>query len=95
MKKAILVGSIFAAQIMLAPALAAPSAPSGSYNRTCKGIQVSTYSNGSRNIDRLSASCRDSQGRWINTHLDDYRFCNPGIIVNDNGNLQCIKYVAR
>ncbi|AFZ01157.1 hypothetical protein [Calothrix sp. PCC 6303] len=92
MKKAVLVGSIFAAQIIFAPAFAIPS---GSYIQTCKGIQESTYSEGSRKIDRLSASCQDLQGRWVNTHLDNYRLCNPGIIVNNNGNLQCRKYVTR
>jgi hypothetical protein len=92
MKKAILVGSVFAAQIVFAPAFAIPA---GSYTRTCRGIEESRYYNGGRYVGRLSASCQDLQGRWVNTYLDDYRYCNPGIIVNNNGNLQCRKYVTR
>ncbi|MCC5635831.1 hypothetical protein LC593_08170 [Nostoc sp. CHAB 5844] len=67
MKKVILVGSLFAAQIVFAPAFAAPA---GSYTRTCTGIEESRYYNGRQYIDRLSALCQDLQGRWVNTYLD-------------------------
>ncbi|MHC0066149.1 hypothetical protein ACWATR_25105 [Nostoc sp. UIC 10890] len=88
MKQVILVCSLFAAQIVLAPAFAAPA---GSYTRTCRGIEESRYNNGGQYIDRLSASCQDRRGRWVNTYLDNYRSCKARTIINNNGQLQCKK----
>lgn len=87
MKPVILVSSLFAAQIVFAPAFAFPR---GSYTESCIGIQESRYPNGSGGYtDRLSAQCRDRQGRVVNAYLDNYRACQRGTITNDDGRLIC------
>lgn len=59
---------------------AAQSRPSGSYQQTCRDIGV----NGSG----LHATCKDSNGNWQSTGLEDYQNCSSEI-VNDNGTLRC------
>lgn len=56
------------------------SLPPGSYTKTCKSI--------SRNLDGLTALCRNRAGRWIKTYLDHFSECRGGI-VNDDGTLRC------
>jgi CVNH domain len=56
--------------------------PNGSYIQSCKEIHA--------NGDDLHARCQTGDGGWHNTKLDDYNKCH-GDIVNDNGNLHCIK----
>ena len=58
----------------------AQSAPPGSYQQTCRSIQV-------RN-DVLTASCEDTSGNWRNTPLYNFGRCR-GDIANDDGNLRC------
>src|SRR5438270_43418 len=58
----------------------AQSVPSGSYQQTCKNIDV-------RN-DVLEANCQDTDGKWEATQLRDYRSCGSDI-MNDNGALRC------
>lgn len=87
MKPVILVSSLFAAQIVFAPAFAA--IPRGSYTRSCIGIVESRYPNGRGYTDRLSAQCRDRQGRTVNAFLDNYGSCVPGTVTNEDGQLRC------
>jgi hypothetical protein len=56
--------------------------PRGSYTQTCRDIQVNGYS--------LRARCQTSDGRWLDTSLDDYNQC-VGEIVNDEGHLECTR----
>jgi hypothetical protein len=53
----------------------------GSYTQTCKDIK----SHG----DDLEARCKNVNGDWNNSKLDDYRKCK-GQIINDDGNLRCV-----
>lgn len=55
-------------------------APSGSYERTCRGINFDG--------DLLTASCRTASGYWKNTYLSNADDCD-GNIVNNNGQLEC------
>jgi hypothetical protein len=79
MKRIILVCSLFASQMIFTPALA--SSPTGSYTQSCRNIQQ-------RGRD-LVAQCKDANGRWVSTTLDDYISCRPGKIDNVNGRLFC------
>lgn len=54
--------------------------PRGSYSQTCRDVRVQG--------DRLRARCETSDGRWIDTTLDDLDRC-VGDIVNDEGHLEC------
>ncbi|HLW53992.1 MAG TPA: CVNH domain-containing protein [Candidatus Angelobacter sp.] len=57
-------------------------APIGTpYTQTCKDIR----SHG----DDLEARCKNVNGDWQNTKLDDYRKCH-GQIVNQDGALRCV-----
>ncbi len=56
------------------------SNPSGSYQSTCKNIEVRG--------DVLVANCQDQDGKWEATQLRDYRSCGSDI-MNDNGALRC------
>ena len=58
----------------------AQSVPSGSYQSSCKNIDVRG--------EVLSANCQDADGKWEATLLRDYRSCGSDI-VNDNGALRC------
>jgi hypothetical protein len=58
----------------------AQSVPTGSYQQTCKNVDV-------RN-DVLIANCQDMDGKWEATQLRDYRSCGSDI-MNDNGALRC------
>jgi hypothetical protein len=58
----------------------AQSVPSGSYQSSCKNIDVRG--------EVLSANCQDADGKWEATLLRDYRGCGSDI-VNDNGALRC------
>ncbi len=58
----------------------AQSVPSGSYQSSCKNIDVRG--------EVLSANCQDVDGKWEATLLRDYRSCGSDI-VNDNGALRC------
>jgi CVNH domain len=58
----------------------AQSVPSGSYQQTCKNIDVLN--------DVLTANCQDRDGKWEATQLRDYRSCGSDI-MNDNGALRC------
>lgn len=58
----------------------AQSVPSGSYQQSCKNVDVRG--------DVLTANCQDADGRMEATQLRDYRSCGSDI-VNDNGALRC------
>ncbi|HEY7404638.1 MAG TPA: CVNH domain-containing protein [Candidatus Angelobacter sp.] len=58
----------------------AQSFPSGSFQQTCKNVDVRG--------DVLVANCQDTDGKWEATQLRDYRSCGSDI-VNDNGALRC------
>lgn len=59
---------------------AAQTSPSGSYQQSCRNIGV----NGST----LYASCKNSNGEWQSTQLQDFQRC-AGEIGNNNGTLRC------
>jgi len=54
--------------------------PRGSYRDTCRNVDVEGYT--------LQAECRDQNGRWRYTELQNYRSCR-GDIFNFNGMLRC------
>jgi hypothetical protein len=58
----------------------AQSVPSGSYQQSCKNIDVRD--------EVLTANCQDTDGKWEATQLRDYRSCGSDI-MNDNGALRC------
>src|ERR1700681_4126685 len=58
----------------------AQSAPSGSYQQTCRDIGVRG--------DVLTARCQDTDGYWRTAQMRDISYCN-GDITNDNGALRC------
>jgi CVNH domain len=58
----------------------AQRAPGGSYQQTCRDINVRGSS--------LNATCKDEGGNWRSTQLSDFQRCS-GEIQNLNGNLQC------
>lgn len=60
--------------------------PRGSYSQTCRDIQVQG--------DRLRARCETSDGRWLDTTLEDSDRC-VGDIVNDEGRLECTRRGGR
>ncbi len=60
--------------------LAQGELPYGTYRQTCRNI--------SYNGTRLSAKCQKVDGGWRNTSLD-YRNCQGGQVINENGNLRC------
>jgi hypothetical protein len=62
------------------PALPAHAAPPGTYLRTCNAVR-------DEGPGRMSAQCRDVNGRYRFSGLD-YRGCR-GDIGNDNGRLVC------
>ena len=70
---------IFLAALAM-PAPAAAQRPGGSYQQTCRNIDVRGSS--------LRAECRDANGGWHRTEMSDYRRCG-GDIQNINGNLEC------
>jgi hypothetical protein len=37
----------------------------------------------------LLATCKDTNGSWVNTRLSDYVGCKPGTIDNVDGQLLC------
>ncbi len=83
MKQVILVCSLFAAQIMIMPAFAAPA---GSYTETCNNI------NARINLDRssiLTADCLNLAKRRVSAKLINYHTCKQGTIFNSNGKLKC------
>lgn len=63
----------------------AQSIPPGSYQQTCKNIDM-------RN-DVLSANCQDSGGHWQSALLRDVGNCRSDII-NDDGALRCSRGVG-
>ncbi|AKG21670.1 hypothetical protein [Calothrix sp. 336/3] len=83
MKKIILVSSLFAAQMLLLPAFAAPT---GSYTQSCRNIKTNIRPGLE---PTLEAECLDKRGQWKYTRLVGYRSCNA--IDNDNGRLVCRK----
>jgi hypothetical protein len=58
----------------------AQSAPSGSYQQTCKDIGVRG--------DVLTARCQDTGGNWRDAQMRDISYCN-GDITNEDGALRC------
>lgn len=58
----------------------AQSVPSGSYQQSCKNLDVRD--------GVLVANCQDSDGKWEATQLRDFESCG-GDIMNDNGALRC------
>ncbi|WP_414621452.1 hypothetical protein [Calothrix sp. CCY 0018] len=58
MKKVILVSSLFAAQMLLLPAFAAPA---GSYTQSCRNIKVTNVRPGLE--PTLEAECLDKRGQ--------------------------------
>jgi len=67
--------------LFAATANAAP-APDGSYQQSCRNFAAS------RGV--LSAECKNRNGDWGSTQLDEYRRCS-GDISNNNGQLTCQK----
>ena len=63
----------------------AQSIPPGSYQQTCKNIDM-------RN-DVLAANCQDSSGHWQSVLLRDVGSCRSDII-NDDGALRCSRGVG-
>jgi hypothetical protein len=59
---------------------AAQNIPPGSYQQTCRNIQVRG--------DHLNAECQTRDGSWRGTSLNDIDRCS-GEIANDDGNLVC------
>ncbi|HET9837884.1 MAG TPA: CVNH domain-containing protein, partial [Candidatus Angelobacter sp.] len=68
------------ALVFMATAASAQQAPYGSYQQTCRHIEV----RGSV----LYAECKDADNHWRSTSLGDYQYCR-GEIQNIGGNLQC------
>ena len=58
----------------------AQSVPSGSYQQSCKNVDVRD--------GVLTANCQDTEGKWEATQLRDFQSCG-GDIMNDNGALRC------
>ncbi len=56
--------------------------PSGSFVQTCRNAYVRG--------DNLRAMCQDRDGRWVWSELHEWDDCRGGI-VNDNGNLRCVR----
>lgn len=56
------------------------NSPPGDYLQSCRNV----YTQG----DRLFAECRERDGDWRQTSLDDFNRCD-GEIINDNGKLVC------
>ena len=56
--------------------------PAGSYSQSCRNVYVRG--------DNLRAMCQSRDGRWGWSELRDWDYCRRGI-VNDNGNLRCIR----
>src|ERR1051326_5955801 len=56
----------------------AQSLPSGSYQQSCKNVDVRD--------GVLTANCQDTEGKWEATQLRDFQSCG-GDIINDNGAL--------
>jgi CVNH domain len=56
--------------------------PPGSYVETCRNIHIEG--------DRLEAECRERDGDWRRTSLDDFDRCTSEIVNNDGG-LVCAK----
>ncbi len=54
--------------------------PPGNYVETCRNIRMEG--------DRLEAECRERDGDWRRSSINDVDRCN-GPVVNDNGNLSC------
>jgi len=70
----------------LLAALPASAQPPGSYQDTCRNIQVIGQSAAPNAA--LVADCRNLAGRWVRATLDSYKRCN-GDIVNNDGRLAC------
>lgn len=70
---------VFAMMLWAMPG-AAQSVPPGSYQQTCRNIQVRG--------DHLDAECQTRDGNWRRTSLNDLDRCS-GEIANDDGNLVC------
>ncbi len=66
--------------LVVLQAAAMAQIPSGSYQSSCKNVDVSG--------DTLTANCQDHDGKWEATQLRDYRSCGNDI-MNDNGALRC------
>lgn len=66
--------------VIATAAARAESIPPGSYQQSCTGITADWRT--------LTANCRNRNGGWNYTTLDEYRRCNSDI-ANDNGNLRC------
>jgi hypothetical protein len=57
--------------------------PSGTYAQTCRNVYVRG--------DILRAMCQTRDGRWNWSELRKWDDCRGGI-VNENGNLRCVRY---
>lgn len=64
---------------------AGPSAPDGTYKRTCRNIN---YTPGS---DRLTATCKKINGSWTGAQFNNCMRCRNGggDIENCNGKIEC------
>lgn len=80
MRRLIMSWAVGLAFIVLHGIALGQSTPSGSYQQSCKNIDVRG--------DVLTANCQDSDGKWEATQLRDYRSCGSDI-MNDNGALRC------
>ncbi|MBD2361282.1 hypothetical protein [Anabaena sp. UHCC 0399] len=86
MKPTILVCSLFAAQIVFAPAFAT----TGSYTQSCRNIKTRAVPIArGREYFELAADCRNRRGQWVSTTLQNYHRCRPGTINNQDGRLVC------
>ena len=71
---------VLLALVFLGTTSAAQQPPYGSYQQTCRHIEVRG------NV--LYAECKDADSHWRSTQLQDYQYCR-GEVQNQNGNLQC------
>jgi hypothetical protein len=56
--------------------------PAGSYVQSCRNVYVRG--------DNLRAMCQNRDSRWVWSELHDWDDCRGGI-VNENGNLRCVR----
>ena len=66
----------------LGPAALLAQMPGGTYQQTCRDIHTDDYV--------LRAQCKDTNGNWHDTRLNDYDRCR-GDISNQNGTLVCVQ----
>jgi CVNH domain len=84
LRAAVVGGAALAALVLAAPAAVWGAAPEGSYQKSCKDIQMSADG------ATLSATCKQHDGTWHPTNLSGLKDCTDAV-ANLNGNLRCNK----